>query len=188
MQKAIDIALIDKCLSNNREAQKQLYKSLLPYLTTVVKRYLFHQADLEDVLQEAFIRIFKYMPSFDARKAAFKTWASRITINACRQRNDKNRKAATEELITEIHEPIMAVDFSSSSSEEKIIRWLKKMPADFFEVFNLFVIDGFSHAEISKVLQISESLSRKRLSRGRAWVKENIIEEDSLNSSKFVSK
>ena len=170
----LNITLITKCLSNNRGAQRTLYNELMPYLNVICKRYLYHEADLKDVLQDSFINIFKNLHQFDVQRASFKTWATKIAINCCLKKNAKAKSNSTQELIIELHEPLIFPDVIDQLSNEEIMNWLKKMPIPYFEVFNMYVIDEFSHAEIAKLLNIEESLSRKRLSRGRAWLKKNL--------------
>ena len=170
----IDIKLISLCLGKNREAQKKLYRLLLPYLNVMCKRYLTNEIDLKDVLQDTFINIFKKLNQFDIQKASFKTWTTKIAINCCLKYNLKNNKHRTEELIINLHEPKVDPTFIDNLSNEELLTWLKRMPQPYFEVFNMFVIDGFSHNEIAELLKIEPSLSRKRLSRAREWIKKRL--------------
>lgn len=170
----ITIALIYRCTSNDRLAQKQLYATLLPYLNIICQRYLNNASDIRDVLQESFISIFKNIKQYDASKSGFKTWATRITINRCLKNNIRGKKSRTQELIIPLHEETTAPDILKKLSDEELLIWFKKMPEQYFQVFNLFVIDGFSHQEIAKILNIEEALSRKRLSRSRVWLKKRI--------------
>lgn len=170
----VNIAFLEKCISNNRVAQRKLYDMLLPYLNVICKRYLYNESDLKDVLQDAFINIFKNLHQFDLNRASFKTWITTIAINSCLKKNSKNSRSLTQELIIGVHEPEISPAAIENLSNEEIMTWLKKMPKQYFEVFNMYVIDGFSHPEIAQVLGIEESLSRQRLSRSRAWLKKRL--------------
>ncbi len=174
MPEKIDIALISLCLSKDREAQRKLYDLLLPYLTVICRRYLNSSADLNDVLQETFVNIFRNLEQFDLRRASFKTWTTRIAINACLKNKQKKRRHHTEELIIDLHEQQIDPAFLDQLTNKELLTWLRKMPAPYFEVFNLFVIDGFSHQEIAELLGIDAALSRKRLSRAREWIKKRL--------------
>lgn len=174
MKKEIDIKLIALCLSNNREAQRQLYDLLLPYLNVICKRYLFDSNLLKDVLQEIFISLFRHLDQFNIQKASFKTWSTQIAINACLKCNKKSQHSRTEELRIDLHEIAEGPKVVDDISNEELISWLKKMPFQYYEVFNLHVIDGYSHDEIGKLLSIEAALSRQRLSRARAWVKKRL--------------
>ncbi|MEL6656259.1 MAG: RNA polymerase sigma factor [Bacteroidota bacterium] len=173
----ISIQLIERCLSNDRTAQNGLYRQLLPYLNVVCQRYLYHQDQRQDVLQEAFIRIFRHLAQFDVQHASFKTWVTKIAINCCLKSNAKREKRSTQELILPLHESLISPEVFRKMSNEDLMNWLRKMPPDYYEVFNLFMIDGFSHREIAELLEIDEALSRQRLARGRAWIKKKLPEE-----------
>lgn len=168
----VDISLITLCINGDRDSQFKLYNLMLPYLNAICKRYLKDKNNLKDSLQDTFISIFKNLHQFDSQKASIKTWAATIAINYCLKYNYKNSKQATEQLITDIHStPITPAAFENIATDE-IIQYLRQMPAEQYEVFNLYVVDGFSHQEISNMLGIKISLSRKRLSRARAWIKQ----------------
>jgi len=171
LKKEIDIHLIALCLSKNGEAQRRLYDLLLPYLNVICKRYLYDASLLKDVLQEVFINIFRHLDQFDIQKASFKTWSTQIAINSCLKSNKKNRNNKTEELLIDLHEIAVEAEVIDQISNEELIKWLRKMPFQYYEVFNLHIIDGYSHDEIGKLLSINASLSRQRLSRARGWLK-----------------
>ena len=149
----------------------------MPYLNVICKRYLVNESDLKDALQDTFINIFKSLRQFDVERASFKTWATRIAINCCLKKNAKHKAQATQEFIVDLHEATISPKVLDSLSNAEIIQWLKRMPAQYFEVFNMYVIDGFSHPEIAETLGIEESLSRQRLSRGRAWLKKKLPDD-----------
>ena len=180
MKDEISIELISLCLSKNREAQRKLYDLLLPYLNVMCNRYLVNDTDVKDVLQETFINIFKNLNQFDVQKASFKTWTTKIAINNCLKCNAKNSKLSIEELVIDIHESTVDPTIIENISNEELLTWLKKMPQPYFEVFNLHVIDGFSHKEIAKLLDIESSLSRKRLSRAREWLKKRLHTDNEI--------
>ena len=173
--------LIRRCKRKDRLAQKQLYQSYLPYLNSVCRRYLINPSDINDVLQESFINIFRNIDKYDAKKALFKTWAVKISINCTLKFNEKMNKVPVIELVTEQHVQTIDPYVLSKLNDEDLLIFLKTMPQKYSEIFNLNVIDGFSHKEISKILDIEESLSRKRLSRARAWL-------SSKTSKQFLKK
>lgn len=181
----INIELIALCASGNRGAQKQLYQLLLPYLNALCKRYLNDQSVLKDVLQETFISLFLNIHKYDAAKASFKTWATKIAINFCLKQNQKNKKWPTAEFLLSEHDLPAEPDVFKKLTDEEILKELKKMPENYYEVFNLYVIDGFSHKEIAEMLNIEPSLSRQRLTRGREWLKKKLPHE--LKSLSIVS-
>lgn len=179
----INSELIQLCLAGNKLAQKQLYTGLLPYLNVICQRYLNDSSQRNDVLQEAFINIFRSMNQFDSCKASFNTWASKITINCCLKNNQKFKKSKAEEFNLHLHETPVEPEIFKKFSNEAMLEWLKKMPEQYYQVFNLFVIDGFSHSEIAELLSIDTSLSRKRLERSREWLKKRLPEDFSRQFS-----
>ncbi len=177
----IDSKIIDLCKASDRAAQKQLYHLLLPYLNAVCKRYLRNTSYSNDVLQETFINLFMNLDQYDSGKGKFKTWAVRIAVNCCLKNNSRNKNNSIQELIPHKHEPKINPRILDKYSNEDLMFFLKKMPEQYFQIFNLHIIDGFSHKEISETLDIDESLSRKRLSRGRAWIEKHTKAKDITN-------
>jgi RNA polymerase sigma-70 factor (ECF subfamily) len=167
-------ACLHGCLKRNRAAQKELYDNLLPYLNSICGRYLTNTSLRGDILQESFITIFNKIEQFDPNLGAIHSWASRIVINNCLKQNEKEKKIF--EFQINIHdspiEPKIIADLNQKDLEE----FLKKMPKKYYEVFMLFILDGFSHDEIAEMLGMKVELSRKRLARARAWIQSNITE------------
>ncbi len=174
-------SLIQSCANQNRAAQKELYLLLLPYLRAVATRYLKDTSYTKDVLQESFVKLFNNIKKYDPNKAPLKNWAARMVINTSINYNDRVSIDNTEELIIEIHETPTTEVVDLSDSE--LMCLLKQMPSGYFEVFNLSVIDGYSHKEISLVLGIAEALSRKKLSRAKSWI-QNAYAKSCLNQQK----
>ncbi len=170
MKEKIDQRLISACIANERPAQRELYDRCLPYFGLVARRYLSQEAETKDVLQDSFLQIFQKLHQFDPTRASFKTWSTRVIINNCLKRNAKNRRLATEELNSEAHTQAIAPEVLTAFDNKELTDWLKTMPSEFYEVFSLSVVEGYSHAEIANLLGIDAALSRQRLSRARKWL------------------
>lgn len=171
----VDAALIKACLANRRQAQRRLYELSLPTLTFIAKRYLHHQEELFDVLQEVYLSVFKHLDQFDSERASFNTWSGRITINACLKRNRATTKDFTSALSPEhLNSPCGEPGPLARLTDEELVTWLKEMPPDFYLVFNLHAVEGYEHAEIARLLQITPELSRQRLRRARTWLQRAI--------------
>jgi len=185
MSQKIKHELIESCRSLDRAAQKELYHALIPYLAAVAKRYLKQSSEINDVLQESFIKIFTHLEQFDERKGSFEAWSSRILIHCCFKNNDKFSRTANN--VVELQESSQQVDPTvwDHLSCEEIFLLLKKIPLQHSEVFQLKVIDGFDHAEIATLLGINEALSRKRLSRAKGALAK-IIERRESNWKKSM--
>lgn len=181
----VEEALIHSCKKNDSNAQKRLYMLLLPYLRAIVNRYLRDTSYEKDALQESFVKVFKTIDSFDQQKGELKSWAGRITINTCLNLNKRLIGQAMEAFESlEYVQPTESKDYATDR-KGILFKLLKDMPPDFSDVFNLFVIEGYDHKEIAEILSIETTLSRKRLSRARVWLRWN---EQTINPSKLVKK
>lgn len=166
----IENSTIQECKKYNPQAQKLVYDTLLPYLNSICKRYLTDLQSRNDVLQESFIKIFTKINQFDPNKGEFRSWSARIVINACIQHSNKTISRKETALSSVEYQIPINPDIIERLSNEEILMVLQKMPKDFYQVFNLYIVDGFSHDEIAKMLEIKTSLSRKRLGRAREWI------------------
>ena len=172
MISTIDLRLIDNCLQGRRGAHRALYDLTLPYYTAVAYRYLVDDRHLQDTLQVTYGRLFTALDRFDSTRASFKTWSTKLLINECLKQNARDRRFSVDEL-TAAHDGFATPpEALVRLSNEDLIAWLKQMPQSYYQVFSLYVIDGFSHEEIGEILGISTVLSRKRLSRSRRWLKD----------------
>lgn len=172
----IPTSLINACIAGEQIAQKQLYELLLPYLRAVAVRYVRDVSYEKDVLQVSFVKIFKHLERYDAAKAPLKKWAAKIVINSCFNFNERIIGTPKDEFLVDQHEIAIAASTIQHISDAHFFYILKQMPKDYFEVFNLFIIDEYKHLEIAEMLHISEASSRKRLSRARDWLKKTFRE------------
>lgn len=165
--------LIKACLKGDRKAQQELFQLFVPYVHVVVRRYLYDNDAVKDNVQEVFIKVFNsFKTSFDINKGELKPWIRKIAINQCIYYNKKNRSFDDiEDYREQLHvDPSVFENFK----EEELMSFLAEMPSVLKVVFNMFIIDGYSHDEIASVLQITSAASRKKVSRARAWVQEKI--------------
>ncbi len=166
------------CQNKRPEAQKALVQKYSGLLFTICRRYCYRQMDARDVLQDAFMMIFKNFDKYDVSKGILDAWIKRVTINVALQHN-KSQKIypieINEEVVTKNSKDVSAVD---NLSAEEIISLVAKLPTQYRTVFNLYVIDGYSHKEIGDKIGISESTSRSNLSRAKSILKENILENE----------
>lgn len=143
--------------------------------------------DAEDLLQESYIQIFNKLSQFDIRRGEFKDWSKKIVINTCLQHL---RKKSIVESVDNI------IDFTSSSSIDstaidqlnlkELISLITKLPRGYRTVFNLYVIDGFSHKEIAEQLGITENTSKTQLSKARKMLQSLVIRNESSINIKYA--
>ena len=170
--------LIAKCKKRDLKAQEQLYRLFSPKLFSVSLKYSRNKHEAEDNLQDSFITIFDKIDQYKF-KGSFEGWMRRITVNTVmqkyRQQNvfDIVNEDAIEDVDFEIEDEGLSIDF--------LLEIIQKLPNRYRMVFNLYVLDGYSHKEVAKMLGISEGTSKSNLARGRMILK-NKIEELKKNN------
>jgi len=139
----------------------------------VCLKYSRNYEDAEDTLQDSFLSIFKKIDQY-AYKGSFEGWIKRITIHTAIQKyRDKSRlQIVSEKNIKE--EPEEIVDPSTEISVDILLGLIQKLPDRYRLVFNLYVLDNFSHKEIASMLEISEGTSKSNLSRARQFLKKEV--------------
>lgn len=170
--------LIRKCQENKREAQGEIYKLFSPQLFSVCLRYSNSYEDAQDTFQEGFITIFNKISQYRFQ-GSFEGWMRRIMVNACieKHRNRNHLYVVNENIISshdETEEPEAGEDAYENFSYEEILRLIQELPDRYRQVFNLYVLEEYSHQEIAEVLQISPGTSKSNLSRAREKLKEMI--------------
>ena len=162
------LSLVLECLEGRPASQRALFDHLLPRLKSAVRRYIWSETDVQDILQEAFIRIFRNLDQFDARKGKVQTWATKIAVNTAitQGKRDSKRKPLFEASQTLSEEP----EVLRLLDEKALLHRLKALPTEQYEVLLLYAVDGYSHDEIAALLDIKAVTSRKRLSRAKQWI------------------
>lgn len=163
--------LIKNCKKRDAKAQSQVYQLFAKKLYSLCLKYSRNYAEAEDNLQDAFVTIFSKIDQFK-NKGSFEGWAKRITINTALQRykskgvfNIVNEDQIADEEV-EIEEGNIPLDF--------LLEIIQNLPDKYRLVFNLYVLDGYSHKEISELLNITTGTSKSNLSRGRQILKQKI--------------
>ncbi len=136
-------------------------------------KYAKNTADAEDVLQDSFITIFSKIAQYKGT-GSFEGWLKRITINVALQKyRQKSRLEVVrdDEISAEVY-----VEVQQDIETDFLLGLVQQLPDRYRLVFNLYVLDHFSHKEIAEMLQISEGTSKSNLSRARAILQEKIIE------------
>ena len=177
------IILLKGCRAYERKAQRQMVDLLAPFLLSVCRRYEGVHAAAQDLMQEALILIFNHIGDCQPEEKPFMGWCKRIAVNVCLEKFRK--KNIPLECIDhpEINNSLAPEIFNQLGVEE-ILRSLNRLPENQRLVFNMFVIDGYSHAEISEMLHIKESNARTLLTRARASL-QNILTAKEILSHEY---
>ncbi len=163
--------LIDKVLSKDAKAQELLYKRFAAKMYALCLRYARHQMEAEDLLQEGFIKVFAHIHEYGFN-GSFEGWIRRIfTNNAI---NAVNKKQFKNEIYLPDNNDSLAtheVGIIDKISEQELIALISTMPIGYKTIFNLYVIDGYSHLEIGEMLNITESTSRSQLTKAKKYLR-----------------
>lgn len=168
-------ALVTACLKGNAHAQKQLYDAFAAQMMGVCYRYTKSVEDAEDVLQEGFIKVFHHLKQYEG-SGELGAWIRKIMVNTALASLKKNAAYNSDMLIQENHMHLVSDDNPEIAVQTKeLIEMIRQLPAGYQTVFNLYAIDGFSHAEIGKMLGVGEGTSRSQYMRARiiliSWLK-----------------
>lgn len=166
----IDEQLIQACRKMHRDAQRKMYELMAPKLYQVCKRYLKKEEEIEEVLADTFVIVFTKLDQLK-ENAAFYSWAKRIAVNECLHllKKNVNFNLYLEESSLKI-QPEVAQD--TSLEEQDVLKLLNYIPEGCKTVFNLFVIEGYSHKEIAATLKISEGTSKSQLNVAKTKLKD----------------
>ncbi|GIZ08070.1 RNA polymerase sigma factor [Flavobacterium sp. UMI-01] len=164
--------LIKECKKNNPKAQEQLYKLFVKKLFGVCLKYSSSYADAQDNLQDGFLIIFRKIDQYSG-KGSFEGWCKRIMINNALQ------KYKGIHILEVLNESIPEVEIEVEWEEENfsidyLMEIIQELPHQYRMVFSLYVLDGYSHQEISEMLGISTGTSKSNLHRARLLLKEKI--------------
>jgi RNA polymerase sigma-70 factor (ECF subfamily) len=184
----IDIdQIIAQCKKGNRQAQKQLYEEFAPQLFAVCLRYCKNRMEAEDLLHEGFIKIFEKIGQFRG-EGTISAWLRRIMVNTALDELRNRQKLlyiddtgtitaniADEEEEIENDNEFYDIDVN------QVFDCVNQMPQQYKLVFNLYVVEKYSHEKIASELGISIGTSKSNLSRARKWLKNKLEKEQIKN-------
>lgn len=175
-------AIIAGCLHNEPFAQRELYSRYSPKMLSVCYRFAQSREDAEDMLQEAFIKVFTQIHTFQ-NKGAFEGWIRRIIVHTCINFLKKYKKFNENvDLLHAQNQPSKEETIASIMQGKQVIESIRLLPVGYKTVLNLYAIEGYSHKEIGEMLDIEESTSRSQFTRAKAMletilIKKRIIEK-----------
>jgi len=166
--------LIQACLRQERWAQKLLYEEHYGKMMGVCLRYSNNSDDALDILHEGFIKVFKNMAKYQAG-TSLSAWIRRIMVNTAIDYYRKNVRRRTEDLEKAYDLRVVSADALSQLTEKEILAAVQELSPGYRVVFNLYVLEGYSHKEIADILSITESTSRSNLVKARTKLKAALI-------------
>lgn len=176
--------LIQKCCDGNRTAYREFYELHAGELLAISFRYMKTKQEAEDVLQEAFIKAFKNLASFN-KQASLKTWLTRIVINTALNmiRKQQNNQLWNIYGVEERETATLPLD---NYNYNELVSFIQQLPVGCQSVFNLYAIEGYSHKEIAKLLRISQGTSKSQYHRAKILLQEIIGLEESRTKLKVI--
>ena len=171
--------IIQGCLREDRRCQREVFNRYAGKMMTVCLRYTRHRMEAEDILQDAFIKVFDNIHRFEC-KGSFEGWIRRIVVNTALKNASRHsfqkESIGTENMIESSIDPSVF----SKMSEDELMRLIGQLPDGYRTVFNLYVIEDYSHKEIAEVLGIEESTSRSQLVKARNMLQNRVLDSQKI--------
>jgi RNA polymerase sigma factor (sigma-70 family) len=172
-QTIIENDLIEGCIAGDRRMQEELYRRFSPRMYGVCLRYAANTEEAEDILQEGFIKVYKKLGSF-RKEGSFEGWVRRIFVNTA---IEHFRRKTYQQPITEQHENTIegkSLSVLDGLGEKDIMKLIQDLSPGYRTVFNLYVVEGYTHKEIGDMLGISEGTSKSQLSRAKVILQDMV--------------
>lgn len=160
--------LINACIAGKRTSQERLYQLFSPKMYAICLRYAENEQSAEDILQEGFVKVFNNLDKYRS-EGSFEGWMKRIFVNTS---IEHYRKVLTGRRFLDLEQVYGLVqntaDAESELRRKDLMSMVQRLPIGYRTVFNLYAIEGYTHKEISQMLDISEGTSKSQLARARA--------------------
>jgi RNA polymerase sigma-70 factor (ECF subfamily) len=174
--------ILKGCLKNDRASQKILYETFYSKMLGVCVRYSKNIDEAKDILHEGFLKVFISLKSFN-HKGSFEGWVRRIIVNTAIDHLRKNKQnylivstvhaneLASMVTVDEINEDDLLVHIN----QEEILKAVQELTPAYRTIFNLYIIEEYTHKEIAELLEISEGTSKSNLSKAKFNLKKNLM-------------
>ena len=171
---------IQACIREEEWAQKKLYEQYYSSMYPVCLRHAVDENEALDILHEGFIKVFRHISKYTVG-TSLSAWIRRIMVNTSIDYYRKKARRRTEDIDTAYGAQLDDPGVISQMAAEEIIASLQELSPAYRAVFNLYVIEGFSHREIAEQLGITESTSRSNLVKARTKLKHLLIAKGAVN-------
>jgi RNA polymerase sigma-70 factor (ECF subfamily) len=162
---------IQACVARERWAQRKLYEDYYSPLMGLCMRYADHQEDALDILHDGYIKIFRHIGKYQPGTSLI-AWMRRIMVNTAIDYYRKKTRRRTEDLDSAHNVQALDASVVSSMTTTEILKCIQELSPAYRSVFNLYVIEGYSHKEVADILNITESTSRSNLVKARIKLRE----------------
>jgi len=179
-----DQDLIEGCKKGKHCAFEALYTKYAKRMMAIALRYCNTTFEAEDIVQDAFIKVFEKINTFE-NNGSFEGWLKRIVVNYSINNFHKTSKERAFEDATEIElADEQAISVLSQLSNNELMASLQMLPLGYRTVFNLYVIEGYSHKEIAELCKINEGTSRSQLAKAKNLLKEILVQHSDVTHGK----
>ncbi len=169
--------LIRGCLKDDASCQKEIFHRFANRMLGVCNRYARNNADAEDILQDAFIKVFAKIYQFKS-EGSFEGWIRRIVVNTALKKYSLRRyeKEVSGYEIKDRDESGMEPSAYAHLTQKEILYLINNLPDGYRIIFNLYVIEGYQHDEIAEMLGIQSGTSRSQLVKARNMLQKQILQ------------
>lgn len=167
--------IIKGCCRKEPVAQRLLYEMFSARMFGVCKRYSGSREDAQDILHEGFLKIYEKIEQFESR-GSFEGWIRRIMVNTALEKFRSQNKMVNASETIEDYDRGAGDDLADNITAKELLAIIGELSPQYRMVFNLYAIEGYSHKEISEMLDISEGTSKSNLSRARSILQEKVKE------------
>ncbi|WP_353480374.1 RNA polymerase sigma factor [Haliscomenobacter sp.] len=168
--------ILEGCRRKDRAAQKELYRQFYGYAMSVCLRYCDFEDEAIEVANDAFLKVFLNIQRYDPNKP-FKPWFRRILINTALNHIKKKQKLKISTLMDTEYNIPDTEEILARLGFQELMALVRSLSTAYRTVFNLYVLDGFSHEEISQELGISVGTSKSNLSKARERLRQMILQQ-----------
>lgn len=178
-----DEQLVKECVSGSTIAQKKFYDLFAKKMMGVCLRYTNNVEEAQDILQDAFIKIFNKLSDYES-KGSLEGWVRRIMVNTALDHYRKSKKHQNDVDVDVVGYKLEQNDFIVESiTAVDLLKIIQTIPEGYRVVFNLFAIEGYSHKEIAERLGVTESTSKSQYSRAKSLLRKLMIENNIVEES-----
>ncbi len=174
--------LVQGCKKDIPKYQQALYQQYYRTMFGICLRYATHTSDAEDMLQEGFIKVYKYIHTF-REEGSLEGWIKRIVIRTCIHHYRKAIRFPTIDLKAEYGQEIGPEALSTLGCQE-LLKLISTLPKGYRTIFNLYAVEGYSHQEISELLNIKVGTSKSQLSRARILLQKRLKASQEIKKKK----
>ena len=172
--------IIRGCKKEDPHFQKALVQQYSGLLMGIGKRYTRDSEAAKDLLQDTLIKILKGIPKYK-EQGNFEAWMKRILVNTALKQLDKGSFKNELYTIEDTPDKTIGPNVYANMAADELIQIINKLPENYKTIFNLHAVEGFSHKEISEMLNIKESTSRSQLTRARGILKKHLGRREKVN-------